>query len=99
MWKLVLSYLPVEGWVINSDVHGLPDGPSGAMCLPGYDAEIVHTDTMSHGLAVMVDGGGALSRCSLGLFPRSFQIPCCSSPLNLFGLICTCRLTNPLTGT
>ena len=36
MWILVLSYVPVEGWVINTDGHGLPDGPIGAMCLPAY---------------------------------------------------------------
>ena len=48
---LVLSYVPTEGRVINSDVHGLPDGPGGAMCLPAYDGEAVHTDRMSLGLA------------------------------------------------
>ena len=53
MWKLVLSYVPVKGWVINSDVDGLHDGPSGAMCLPAYDSEAVHTDRMSCGLAML----------------------------------------------
>ena len=60
MWKLVVSYVPVEGWVINSDVHGLPDGPSGAICLPSYDGEAGHTDGMSHGLAVLVGWGRRL---------------------------------------
>ena len=49
-----------------SDVHGLPDHPCSAMCLPAYDGEAVHTDRMSDGLAVLVDGG----RCSLSLSPK-----------------------------
>ena len=60
MWKLVLSIVPVKGWVINSDVHGFCDGPSGAMCFPAYDGEAVHTDRMSLELAMLVDGGGAI---------------------------------------
>ena len=58
IWKLVLSYAPVEGWVINLDVHGLSDCPGGAMCLPAYDGAAVHIDRMSHGLAVLADGRG-----------------------------------------
>ena len=47
-----------EGWVIDSDVHGLPDGSGGAMCLCTYDGETVYTGSMSHGLVMLVDGGG-----------------------------------------
>ena len=57
MWMLVLPHVPVEGWVINSDVNGPPDGPSGVMCLPAYDGEAVYTDRIFHGLAVLVDVG------------------------------------------
>ena len=65
MWKLVLSHVPVEGWVINSDVHGFPDGPSGARYLPAYDSKAVHSDRMSHGLAVLIDGGGFVNHIKL----------------------------------
>ena len=59
MWQLVLSYVSVEGCVINLDVHGLHDGSSGAMCLPTYDGEAVHIERISLGLAVLLDGGGS----------------------------------------
>ena len=55
VWKLALSYAPVEGWVIKSDVHGLLDGLSGAMCLPAYDGEIAHTDRILCNLPVLVE--------------------------------------------
>ena len=65
----VLSYCSINGWVINSDVYGLLDGPSGAMSLPAYNVEEVHTESMFHGLAVFVDWVGTL-RCSLNLFSK-----------------------------
>ena len=58
MQKLVFSYVSVEGWVIDSDVYGPCDGPGGAMCLPAYDGQAVHTARMSLDLAMWVDGGG-----------------------------------------
>ena len=36
----------------------VPDGPGGTMYLPVYDGEAIHTDRMSYGLGVLVDGGG-----------------------------------------
>ena len=55
MWKLAFSYIPVEGWVIDPDVHGLLDGSSDTMCLPAYNNETVHTVRMPHGLALLED--------------------------------------------
>ena len=52
MWKLAFSYVLVEGWVIDSDIHGLLDGPGDAMLLPAYDGEAIHVGKMSHGLAM-----------------------------------------------
>ena len=34
------------------------DGPINAINLPAYDGEVVHTDRMSHGLALLIDGRG-----------------------------------------
>ena len=56
MWKLVFSYIPVEGWVIDPGVHGLLDGPSDAMCLPVQDGKTVQFDWVTCGLAVLVNG-------------------------------------------
>ena len=58
MWKLVFSYVPVEGLVIDSDIHCLLHGPGGTKCLPAYNGEAVHTGKMSCGLSMLVDGGG-----------------------------------------
>ena len=58
VWKLAFSYIPLEVWVIDLDVHGLLDGPSDDICLPAYNNETVNTDKMSNGLVVLVDGGG-----------------------------------------
>ena len=46
--------------VIDLDVHGLLDGHSGAMCLTAYNGEAVHTDEMSHGMALFGRWGRGL---------------------------------------
>ena len=69
MWRLVFSCVPVEGWVIDSDIHGLLDDPGGTLCLPAYDGEAVHTGNMYHDLAMLVDGEGVLMH-SLNLSQR-----------------------------
>ena len=51
------SPIPVERWVIDQDLHGLPDSPSDAICFPAYDGETVHTDRMFHGLDVLINRG------------------------------------------
>ena len=57
MWKFVFPHIPIEGLVIDPDVHSLFDGPSDGMYLPAYDGEIIQTDRMSHGLAMLINGG------------------------------------------
>ena len=42
------------------DENGLLDSPGDAMSLPSYYGETVHTNGMSCGLAMLVDGGGVL---------------------------------------
>ena len=57
---------PVDEWVIITDAHGLLGSPGDAICLPTYYDETVHTERMSHSLAMLVDGEEA-QRCSPGL--------------------------------
>ena len=86
MQKLVFSYIPVEGWMIDLDLHGLLDGPSDAMCLPSYNKETVCTDRMSHVMAVLVDGGGGSEMFfehilkGLSWFPHILLLTFCMSP-------------------
>ena len=40
------------------DEHGLLNGPGDTMCLPPCYGKTVHTEGMSHGLAVLVEGRG-----------------------------------------
>ena len=46
----------VRGWIIEPDVHGLLDGPSGGVCLPAHNGEIVHTDVMPKCVIMVIDG-------------------------------------------
>ena len=41
--KLELAYVPIKGWIIDPDVHGLLDGHGNTVHLPHY-REMVHTD-------------------------------------------------------
>ena len=56
MGQLVFAQVPVEGWVIYHNEHGLLDGPGDAMCLPVHDGETVYINWVSCGLAVLVNG-------------------------------------------
>ena len=66
MWQLVLAQVPVKGWVINPNEHGLLDGPGDALGFPLCYREIVQFYGMTCGIAVVIDGGGALT-CSFNL--------------------------------
>ena len=48
MWKLVLSYVPVEG-VLYSDIHGFLDGPALAVKFLVNYAELVGVHGMACG--------------------------------------------------
>ena len=56
MGQLVFPQIPIEGWVIDMDDHGLLDGPGDAMCFSAYNGEEVHIDGVSCRLAVLVSG-------------------------------------------
>ena len=71
-WMWGSWYFPkflVEGWVIDTDEHGLLDGPGDAMYFPAYNGEAVHTDKVSCRVTVLVNREGALW-CSFSLFPK-----------------------------
>ena len=36
MGKWELANIPLKEWIIYTDVHGLLDGPSDAVCLPTH---------------------------------------------------------------
>ena len=42
MGQLVFSNVPVEGWIIDPDIHGLHDGASDVMRLLTHKGESVH---------------------------------------------------------
>ena len=41
--QLEFDNVPVKGWIIDPDVHGLIYGPSSVVCLSTHYGEIVHT--------------------------------------------------------
>ena len=40
VWQLLLAHIPVKGWVINPDEHGLLDGPGDVLGLHLHYREI-----------------------------------------------------------
>ena len=85
--QLVLPYIPVEGWVTDSNKHGLLHSPSNNMCFPAHNRKAVHIDGMSFKLAVLVDSGGGSMVLACPL--RSFLIPQYILPRSLPGCILT----------
>ena len=57
MGQLIFPNIPVEGWVICPDKHGLLDHPGDAICLPLHDGETIHNNGVSCGLAVLLNRG------------------------------------------
>ena len=51
-----LPHVPVKGWIIDPDEHGLLDGFSDVVHLPAYCGEIVHTDAKQRGVTILIDG-------------------------------------------
>ena len=53
---LELAIVPVEGWIIYPDVHGLFYCPSDVMNLPIDYGEVVYTDVMTSNVTMVTDG-------------------------------------------
>ena len=67
--------VPIKGWIMNPDVHGIFDGPGSTVCLPTHYGKIVHTDVVTQGATMVIYGGGG-PEIYLEHFPRSsFQLP------------------------
>ena len=71
MWgSWEIAYVPIKKWIIDPDVHGPLDGPDNdTVYVPTQYGEIVHTDLMTWGVTMVIEGEGAL-RCSLNLSPE-----------------------------
>ena len=69
MGQQLLPQFPIEGCVIDTNEHGLLDGPNTTVHFPAYSGKAVHIDRMSCGLAVSVMGEEALW-CSTSLSPK-----------------------------
>ena len=55
--QLELAYVPVKGWIIDPEVHGILDGPDNTVCLPTHYGETVHSDVMTSGVSMVIDWG------------------------------------------
>ena len=82
--QLELAYVPIKGCIIDPDVHLLLDGPGDLVHLPTHYREIVHTDAMTRGATMVIDGERAL-RCSLNLSPKVLAFHLCAPPHNSHG--------------
>ena len=54
--QLVLADVPIEGWIIDSDVHGLLDSSCDVVCLPTHNGEVVNPGMMTCGVGMVMDG-------------------------------------------
>ena len=54
MGQLELANVPIKGWIIDPDVHGLLHGPCDVVCLPTQYGKVVHTDMMTCGVSMVI---------------------------------------------
>ena len=50
-----LVNVPVEGWIIDPNVHGLLYGPCDVVHLPSYYGEVVHIDVMTSDVGMVIN--------------------------------------------
>ena len=74
--QLGLPQVPVEGWVIDLNEHGLLDGPTNIVHFPAHNRKAVHIDGMPCRLAVIVNGGGG-SKVYPKPVPKLFFLTAC----------------------
>ena len=55
--QLELANVPVKGWIIDPDVHGLLYGSSDVVHLPIHYGGVIHTDVMTRDVAMVINGG------------------------------------------
>ena len=77
MWgPLELASVPVEGWIIDPDVHDLLHGPCDVANFPTHYRVVVHTDVMMTDVGMVIDGGRG-PKVFLEAFLRgSCRFPC-----------------------
>ena len=57
MVRLELSNVPIEGWIFDSDIYGLLDGPCDVVHLPTHYGKVIYTGVMTCVVSMIVDGG------------------------------------------
>ena len=87
--QLDLASVPIEEWIIDPDVYGLPDGFMTLYASPAYSGKVFHPGVMTFG-AVMVIAGGR--NPEMFLAKRSLHILLCTPHYTLTCDTCTCKL-------
>ena len=62
--------MPIKGCISDPYEYSLLDGPDDMVCLPTQCREVINTDGMTRGVAIVIDGGGCLEML-LEPFPKS----------------------------
>ena len=74
--QLEHTNVPIEGWIIDHDVHGHLDGSCNVMCLHTHNEEVVNPGVMTCDIGMVIDGGpGGVPWAFL---QRSLQITLCT---------------------
>ena len=56
MGQLDFANVPIKRWMIDPDVHGLLEGPTGVVCLLADYGNVVHINAMPRGVTMVIGG-------------------------------------------
>ena len=84
--QLEFVNVPFEGYITDTDAHGLLDDPCGVMHLPTDYWEVVHTDMMTCSIGIVRDGGRGPK-----MFPEPFPKGPCRFPFVLLITLQSCH--------
>ena len=82
---LELTYVPINRWIIDPDMHDLLDGPGDVVCLPTHCGEIVQTNAMTTDVTMDINGGRGPEMFLEPVSKKSLLIQLCTPPHNPYG--------------
>ena len=74
--QLVISTVPIEGWIINPYVYGLLDGPGEVVWFSTHTGEIIQLGLMTCDAGMIINGGRHPQ-----MFLKSFPKGLCRPPM------------------
>ena len=73
VWQLVFAYVPIQGWITESNENGFFNWSGKVLLLPPHSSEVVYSCCMTCGIVMVIDGWGGF-KCSLILWVILFLL-------------------------